>query len=105
MYRKKKFGSKTYINHSKLQRAPETISSYFSTSVGSRSGFRIPIPQIQILIGIRNTSVVDPHWFRCGSGTGTSFLPLRIRIKGAKPIRIRHKKLNFFMKNILSVGT
>jgi hypothetical protein len=92
MYKKKKFGSKTSIKNSKLQkepvalqRTPETISSYFSTSVGSRSGFQIPNPPNSI-------PNLDPEHQWCGSvlvsmrirNRNQLFTSMRIRIQGAQ---------------------
>jgi hypothetical protein len=36
---------------------------------------------------IIQTSVVDPYWFQCRSGS-SFFISIRIRIQGAKPKRI-----------------
>ncbi len=57
--------------------------------------------QVDIYFIIIVAGVVDPHWFRCRSDTD----PCRsIRIR----IMVRtcgHKKFNFYMKNVHTVGT
>jgi hypothetical protein len=54
--------------------------------------------------------VVDPHWFQCGysilSQCGTGFGCREPNQCGSMRIPIpSHKQLNFYMKNILEVGT
>ncbi len=52
-------------------------------------------------------SVVDPHQFQCESGYGSGYR--KPNKCGSRQIRILvrllgHKRLNFYMKNILQVG-